>query len=178
MLKLQTRSRYSLCPSLPTARAIGVAVLLVAAALNAPGVRAADDVAEVAPPPAALQIAPPETGVASYYAKRFEGRRTASGRTFRNSELMAAHQSHPFGTLVRVTNLDRGSFVDVRIADRGGFGNGRGVSDTIIDLSQAAASRLDMLTGGRARVLVEVLEWGKHQRAQRNETRRKLRSRD
>ena len=153
--------------------------VVIAAAFATPAARATDEVAEAAvTPPGALQIAPPETGVASYYAKRFDGRRTASGQTFRNSELMAAHQSHPFGTLVRVTNLDGGSSVDVRIADRGAFGRGRGVSDTIIDLSQAAATRLDMLTGGRARVLVEVLEWGKHKQAQRNDTQRKLRSRE
>jgi rare lipoprotein A len=111
-----------------------------------------------------LSSTPGETGLASYYAKRFDGRRTASGTTFRNSELIAAHPSHPFGTMVRVTNLDKGSSVDVRIADRGAFGRGRGES-IIIDLSQAAASRIDMLTGGRTRVLVEVLEWGKHKQA-------------
>jgi rare lipoprotein A len=97
-----------------------------------------------------------ERGLASYYAKRFDGRRTASGQIFRNNELMAAHPSLPFGTMVRVTNVDRGSYVDVRIADRGGFaGKGRRV---VIDLSQAAAARLNMLSRGTARVVVEVLE--------------------
>ncbi len=113
-----------------------------------------------------LAVTPGETGLASYYAKRFDGRRTASGATFRNSELMAAHPSHPFGTIVRVTNLDKGSSVDVRIADRGAFGRTRGGS-IIIDLSQAAARRIDMLTGGRARVLVEVLEWGTHRQTEK-----------
>jgi rare lipoprotein A len=97
-----------------------------------------------------------ERGLASYYAKRFDGRRTASGQVFRNSELMAAHPSLPFGTMVRVTNVDRGSYVDVRITDRGGFA-GRG-QRIIIDLSQAAAARLNMLSRGTARVVVEVLE--------------------
>lgn len=96
-----------------------------------------------------------ETGVATYYAQRFEGRRTASGQTFRHTELMAAHARHPFGTIVRVTNLRNGSSVDVKIADRGGFAKKSG--DLIIDLSRSAAQRLDMLSGGRARVLVEVL---------------------
>jgi rare lipoprotein A len=100
-----------------------------------------------------------ETGFASYYAKRFEGRRTASGKTFRHSELMAAHNGLPFGTLVRVTNLRNDSSVDVRIADRGGFG--KGGSLRIIDLSRAAAAQLSMIAAGQARVLVEVLEWGK-----------------
>lgn len=100
-----------------------------------------------------------ERGHASYYSKRFEGRRTASGRVFRNNELIAAHQTLPFGTLVRVTNLDRGSSVNVRIADRGAFSKPRAGS-VIIDLSRAAAEQLRMLGAGRARVLVEVLEWG------------------
>jgi rare lipoprotein A len=103
-----------------------------------------------------------ETGVASFYAKRFDGRRTASGEIFRNSALMAAHHSFPFGTLVRVTNLDRGTSVDVRIADRGAF---RRAHSIVIDLSQEAAARLRMLAHGRARVLLEVLEWGGRGRA-------------
>ena len=98
-----------------------------------------------------------ERGIASYYASRFDGRRTASGQVFRNSEFMAAHPTLPFGTIVRVTNLYNGSFVDVMIADRGAFANkGRGF---IIDLSQAAAKRLNMLSRGTARVVVEVVEW-------------------
>jgi rare lipoprotein A len=98
-----------------------------------------------------------ERGVASYYAKRFDGRRTASGQIFRNDELMAAHPTLPFGTIVRVTNVDKGSFVDVRITDRGGFAKSRAI---IIDLSQAAAARINMLSRGTARVVVEVLDWG------------------
>ena len=98
-----------------------------------------------------------ERGIASYYAKRFDGRRTASGQIFRNSEFMAAHPTLPFGTIVRVTNVGTGKFVDVQITDRGGFAHkGRGF---IIDLSQAAAARLNMLSRGTARVVVEVVEW-------------------
>ena len=97
-----------------------------------------------------------ERGVATYYAKRFDGRRTASGQIFRNSEFLAAHPTLPFGTIVRVTNVYNGSFVDVQIADRGAFARkGR----FIIDLSQAAAARLNMLSRGTARVVVEVIEW-------------------
>ena len=98
-----------------------------------------------------------ERGVASYYAKRFDGRRTASGIVFRNSEFLAAHPTLPFGTIVRVTNLVNGSFVDVQIADRGAFARKHG--GFIIDLSQAAAARLNMLGRGTARVVVEVVEW-------------------
>ena len=98
-----------------------------------------------------------ERGIASYYATRFDGRRTASGQIFRNSEFLAAHPTLPFGTIVRVTNLVNGAFVDVQIADRGAFArNGRGF---IIDLSQAAARRLNMISRGTARVVVEVVEW-------------------
>jgi rare lipoprotein A len=98
-----------------------------------------------------------ERGLASYYAKRFDGRRTASGLVFRNSQFLAAHATLPFGTIVRVTNLYNGSFVDVQIADRGGFARKGG--GLIIDLSQAAAARLNMLSRGTARVVVEVVEW-------------------
>ena len=98
-----------------------------------------------------------ERGVASYYAKRFDGRRTASGQIFRNSEFLAAHPTLPFGTIVRVTNLVNGTFVDVQIADRGAFASkGRGF---IIDVSQAAAARLKMLSRGTTKVMVEVVEW-------------------
>lgn len=109
-----------------------------------------------------------ETGIATYYAKRFEGRRTASGQTFRHSELLAAHGSHPFGTLVRVTNLRNGSFVDVKIADRGSFA--KRSSELIIDLSLSAAAQLDMISGGRARVMVEVLGRGERKAKALRET--------
>ena len=100
-----------------------------------------------------------ETGLATYYAHRFEGRRTASGDTFRNAQLMAAHPSYPFGTVVRVTNLATGDSVIVRIADRGPSGTQqrRGV---IIDVSRSAATQLNLLRVGRASVSVQVLEWG------------------
>ena len=105
----------------------------------------------------ALDTEVAERGIASYYAARFDGRRTASGQIFRNSEFLAAHPTLPFGTIVRVTNLVNGTFVDVQIADRGAFANkGRGF---IIDLSQAAAKRLNMISRGTTRVVVEVVEW-------------------
>ena len=97
-----------------------------------------------------------QTGFATYYASQFEGRRTASGATFRHDALIAAHPSLPFGTLARVTNLVKGNSVIVRITDRGpGFGpRNKGV---IIDLSQAAAKSLNMMSRGRVRVGVQVL---------------------
>ena len=96
-----------------------------------------------------------QTGLASYYSHRFEGRRTASGDVFRNDGLTAAHPSLPFGTVVRVTAIARGDFVDVRITDR------LPSRHAIIDLTQRAAAQLDMLRAGKARVSIQVLEWGR-----------------
>lgn len=103
-----------------------------------------------------------ETGFATYYSSRFEGRRTASGVIFRNDALVAAHPTLPFGTVARVTNLVKGHSVLVSITDRGpGIGpRSRGV---VIDLSQTAAERLKMMKRGRVRVGVEVLELGTKQ---------------
>jgi rare lipoprotein A len=100
-----------------------------------------------------------ETGLASYYSRKFEGRQTASGETFSNQELTAAHPSHPLGTRVRVTNLENGTSVVVRINDRGASAQNRR-EGVIIDVSQAAADRLKMKKDGRVRVRVNVLEWG------------------
>lgn len=92
------------------------------------------------------------TGKASYYAKKFEGRRTASGEVFSNAELTAAHPFLPFGTWVRVTHLASGRQVVVRINDRGPY-----VRNRIIDLSQAAADSLGIRHHGLAQVLVEEI---------------------
>ena len=108
------------------------------------------------PPRAAARRAAPggggAVGVASYYAAKYHGRTTASGETFDNGKLTAAHRTLPFGTTVRVTNLTNGRSVVVRVNDRGPFVAGR-----IIDLSRAAAQRLDMIEAGLARVKVEPL---------------------
>ena len=100
-----------------------------------------------------------ETGLASFYARRLHGKKTASGETFRNDELVAAHPRYPFGTRVRVTNLENGASVVVRITDRGASRQNRR-EGVIIDVSQAAATQLKMKKDGRARVRVQVLEWG------------------
>ena len=84
-----------------------------------------------------------ENGKASYYADKFQGRRTASGEIFRQRRMTAAHKTLPFGTKVRVTNLSNGRSIKVRINDRGPFVAGR-----IIDLSKKAARRLGMLNDG------------------------------
>lgn len=93
-----------------------------------------------------------QTGQASYYADRFEGRRTASGEIFTQGKLTAAHLTLPFGTPVRVTNLGNGRVVVVRVNDRGPYVDGR-----IIDLSRRAAEELDFVRQGLAEVRLEVL---------------------
>lgn len=99
-------------------------------------------------------------GEATYYASRFDGRRTASGVVFRNSEAVAAHRNWPFGTIVRVTSLVNGRSAIVRIEDRGPHGTSERARRTIIDLSQSTARELDFIRAGRIPVRVEVLEWG------------------
>ena len=94
-----------------------------------------------------------DTGVASYYAVKFHGRKTASGEIFHKDSLTAAHKTLPFGTRVRVTNLKNNKSVIVKVNDRGMQGKKR-----IIDLSPAAAKELNMIGSGLIKVKVEVLE--------------------
>ena len=94
-----------------------------------------------------------QTGIATVISKRFEGRKTASGDTYNGTALVAAHASYPLGTLLRVTNLTNGKTVDVRIVDRTAGARGRRAA--VIDLSPAAAQRLEL--GSRGRVRTEVL---------------------
>jgi rare lipoprotein A len=94
-----------------------------------------------------------ETGVASYYAREFHGRATASGRTYRKNELTAAHRTLPFGTRVRVTNLENGRSVVVTVTDRGPYRRER-----VIDLSKRAARKLGMVQAGVARVRLDVVD--------------------
>lgn len=91
-----------------------------------------------------------ETGKASFYANKFNGRKTASGERFRNSALTAAHKTLPFGTTVKVTNVKNGKSVKVRINDRGPFVAGR-----IVDLSSRAARTIDMHKEGVGTVKVQ-----------------------
>ena len=98
----------------------------------------------------------PQEGLASFYAKRRHGRRTASGERFDNRALVAAHPTLPFGTKVRVTNLGNGRAVDVRVIDRGPTA-ARRRDGYVIDLSRAAAEKLDFLKTGRAKVRLEVV---------------------
>ncbi|HXU83176.1 MAG TPA: septal ring lytic transglycosylase RlpA family protein [Polyangia bacterium] len=105
------------------------------------------------PAPAPVPAHGGQVGMATYYANRFAGRKTASGERYNPRELTAAHKTLPLGTIVRVTRVDgEGEVVTVRINDRGPYAAGR-----IIDLSMAAARRLRMLQDGVVRVRVEVI---------------------
>lgn len=111
-----------------------------------------------ATPPAKAPVAPRSPGrrkadgLASYYAQRYHGRRTASGERFDVRKMTAAHRTLPFGTQVRVTSEANGRSVVVRVNDRGPFVAGR-----VIDLSPAAARQLDMIRAGIVPVRMEVL---------------------
>ncbi len=92
-------------------------------------------------------------GKASWYGKKFDGKRTSSGETYNMYDMTAAHTTLPLPTYVQVTNLSNGRKVIVRVNDRGPF-----IKNRLIDLSFAAASKLDMVTAGTAAVEVKVLD--------------------
>src|SRR5436305_8892684 len=94
-----------------------------------------------------------QTGVSSYYGGEFEGRRTASGAIYRSRRMTCAHRTLPFGTVLRVTDVESRKSVVVEVNDRGPYAKGR-----LVDLSLAAARKLDMLKRGVARVTVEVVQ--------------------
>jgi rare lipoprotein A len=116
------------------------------------------------PPPASGTVQPPtrnslfvpgiyvEEGMASWYGVPFHGRRAANGEIFDMNMLVAAHRTLPFGSILRVTNLNNGRQIDVRVIDRGPF-----VGDRVLDLARAAAVRLDMIGTGTARIRIELL---------------------
>ncbi len=96
-----------------------------------------------------------EKGIASYYGSGEieEGAKTANGEVFDPSQLTAAHPSLPFGSLIKVENLDNQKEVIVRINDRGPFVKGR-----IVDVSYSAAEKLDMLDSGKVPVRLTFLK--------------------
>jgi rare lipoprotein A len=92
------------------------------------------------------------TGNCSWYGREFHGRKTASGETFDMYALSAAHRTYPFGTLLKVTNLDNGKSVQVKVNDRGPYKD-----DRILDVSYAAGRELGMLAKGVAPVSIQIL---------------------
>jgi rare lipoprotein A len=93
-----------------------------------------------------------ERGIASWYGAPFHGRKSSSGEIFDMNRFVAAHRTLPFGSIVRVTNLNNGKHTEVRIIDRGPFVAGR-----LIDLSLAAANAIDMVGTGVAPVRIELI---------------------
>lgn len=91
-----------------------------------------------------------QKGKASYYSKKWTGRKTANGDRLHHDSMTCAHKTHPFGTLLKVTNPDNGKVVIVRVNDRGPYSRGR-----IIDLSWGAARELGILAKGVAKVEIE-----------------------
>ena len=92
-----------------------------------------------------------ESGKASYYSKKFTGRKTANGERLHHDSLTCAHRTYPFGTQLKVTNPANGKSVIVRVTDRGPYVKGR-----IIDLSVKAAKELGIIAQGIAPVVVEL----------------------
>lgn len=110
-----------------------------------------DDAWQKRAPVPQLQLA----STASWYGvpDGFHGRRTASGEIFNAYGLSAAHRTLPLGTRIRVTNIDNGRAVVVRVNDRGPYHGNR-----VLDLSQGAAARLGMISSGTARVKIQILK--------------------
>ena len=93
-----------------------------------------------------------ETGFASFYANKFNGKKTASGIVHNNEDYVAAHRNLPFGTFVRVTNVRNNKEVIVRITDRGPF-----LRKRVIDLSRSAAEKIGMVQKGIAEVKIDII---------------------
>ncbi len=104
-----------------------------------------------------------EIGYASWYGKKFHGRPTASGEIYNMYALTAAHKKLPLGTYVKVTNLNNGKSVVVKINDRGPFVKGR-----IIDLSYAAAKKIGMAEKGVEKVKIEIVSLPKYVKKYKN----------
>ncbi len=94
-----------------------------------------------------------QIGLASWYGKKFHGRKTANGEIYDMYAFTAAHKTLPLGTLLHVENLENGKIVEVRVNDRGPF-----VGERIIDLSYKAATMIDMTGNGTARVKIIAID--------------------
>ena len=94
-----------------------------------------------------------EEGKASYYSRKLQGRKMANGEPYRRGKLTAAHKTLPFGTKVKVTNLQTNQTVKVKITDRGPYVRGR-----IVDLSEAAAKRIGSVNAGVVPVKMKVIK--------------------
>lgn len=127
---------------------LACAVLGGAARAEEPAPPTAENASETATDPASFE----QVGAASFYADRFQGRRTANGETYDKDQLTAAHPDLPFGSVLEVTNLENGRTVQVRVNDRGPYHGRR-----VIDLSRAAAETLDFMRRGTTKVRIRAL---------------------
>ena len=105
------------------------------------------------PLPANAKVIATEIGLASWYGPPYHNRRGSNGQIYNMHAMTAAHRTYPLGSIVRVTNVKTGSAALVRITDRGPFIRGR-----VIDLSLAAAERLDVKKAGVAKVKIELMQ--------------------
>ena len=128
--------------------------LVIAVELSGCSLASADRSA-VPPAPAAARV---HEGLASFYGPGLDGKRTASGTVLDMNDMIAAHPTYPFGTVVRVTNLKNGKSARLRIEDRGPVPRIR-QQGVIIDVSRGAAKALGFLDEGRTRVRVEVVKF-------------------
>ena len=94
-----------------------------------------------------------EEGVANFYSDRFQGKKTASGQVYDKNALTASHKKHPFGTKVKVTNIESGKDVVVTVTDRMGRKN-----PAVIDVTRRAADELGFTKAGKARVKLDVVQ--------------------
>ena len=94
-------------------------------------------------------------GISSFYAEDFHGKLTANGEIYDMYGLTAAHKTLPLNTVARVTNLENGKSLILRINDRGPYIQGR-----MLDCSYGAAKKLDFVQQGKTEVQVDVIEWG------------------
>ncbi len=103
-----------------------------------------------------------QKGRASWYGKKFHGRKTANGEIYNMYAMTAAHKTLPLGTWIQVKNLENGRSVKVRVNDRGPF-----VGDRILDLSYKAAVAIDMTGNGTARIKIKVIDTPRNKKKKR-----------
>ena len=139
----------------------GVVLTLTLAAFVRPGSSAQDGYRTVSNEQSRVHHR--QFGLASYYGPGFQGEETASGEEFDMREMVAAHRTLPLGSIVRVTNLDNGRSIVVRVIDRGPYGKNYR-KGTIIDVSKGAARRLRFIHDGLVPVQVEVIKEGNNER--------------
>jgi rare lipoprotein A len=94
-----------------------------------------------------------EEGIANFYSDKFEGKKTASGEVYDKNGLTASHKKLPYGTKVKVTNVENGKSVVVTVNDRMGTSN-----PAVIDVTRRAAEELGFVQSGKAKVKLEVLK--------------------